>query len=147
MVDTAEQARMRQHLAEMSHAARGLGHDVEVNIKNADQKIAALSRYTGKELKYAMLDIQDDFARLGRTIDTELARLPQNMKEKAIAAGSAIEAGAREVGGATRDAFESAGARAREGTKNAGAWVAGVNRKPMKEWHTPPTSDAAPDDS
>jgi len=147
MVDTAEQARMRQHLAEMSHAARGLGRDVELKIKSADEKIGRLSRLTGKELKYAMLDIQDDFARLGRTIDTEIAHLPQNMKAGAIAAGSAIEAGAVRVGGATRDALETAGAKAREGTKNAGAWVAGVNRKPMKEWHKPAPSESGSEET
>ncbi len=137
MTDTPEQAQLRQHLSEMRHAARGLGTDFAVEFRTLDDKITRLGNVTAKELKYDLRDIQDDFSRLGHRIDTGLAALPQNLKGAATAAGSAIADGAVRLGGATRDAFETAGHKASEGTKNAFAAAAGVNRKPIKEWSTP----------
>jgi len=146
MADTLQQTQMRQHLSEMRRAARGLGTDFAVEFRTLDDKISRLGTATAKGLKYDVLDIEADFARLGRRIDTGLAALPQNIKRGATAAGSALAGGAVRLGGATRDAFESAGHRASEGTKNALASAAGVNRKPMKEWGTPQSSsDSASD--
>jgi len=141
MSDTPQQAQLRRHLAEIGHAFHGVGSDVAIDVKNLGDKIDRLGSRTAKELKYDLLDIQDDFARLGRRLDVEIARLPQNMKEKATAAAVAIGSGAVRIGGATKDAFEAAGEKAVSGTKNALAAAAGVNRKPMKEWHTPSTGD------
>ena len=137
MADTLEQTQMRQHLAEMRHAARGLGTDLAVEFRSLDDKINRLGTATARGLRYDVRDIEDDFSRLGRRIDAGMAALPQNIKEKATAAGTAIAGGAVRLGGATRDAFEAAGHRASEGTKNALASAAGVNRKPMKEWGSP----------
>jgi hypothetical protein len=53
----------------------------------------------------------------------------------------AIGSGASRAGAATRDAFVSAGHRAKEGTRNALASAAGVKRTPMREWSTPTTGD------
>jgi hypothetical protein len=148
MTDTPEQVRLRQHLAEMRHAAGGVGKDFEIAFKNLDNEISRLGNRTAKDMKYDMAQIQDDFYRLGRSIDDELTRLPHHLKEGAINVGSAIGSGASRVGGATRDAFEYAGSRAREGTKNALASAAGVNRKPLKEWHpTTSSSSSSKDDS
>jgi hypothetical protein len=141
MTDTPEQVQLRQHLAEMRRAAGGLGKDFEITFKNIDQSISRLSTRTAKDLKYDLAEIQDDFARLGRAIDERVSQLPHDMKNGAVNVASAIGSGAARVGGATRDAFEYAGSRTVEGTKNAAARLAGVNRKPMKEWH--PTSASA----
>ena len=139
MPDSLQQTQMRQHLAEMRHAARGLGTDLAVEFRSLDDKISRLGTATARGLRYDAQDIEADFARLGKRIDAGMAALPQNIKEKASAAGSAIAGGAVRLGGATRDAFEAAGHRASEGTKNALASAAGVNRKPLKEWGpTPP---------
>jgi hypothetical protein len=106
MTDTPEQVQLRQHLAEMRRAAGGLGKDFELTFKNLDQSISRLSTRTAKDMKYDLMQIQDDFARLGRSIDTELTRLPHNMKEGAVNVASAIGSGAARVGGASRDALE-----------------------------------------
>ena len=134
MTDTPQQAQLRQHLSEMRHAARGLGTDFAVEFRTLDDKISRLGTATARELTYDLRDIQSDFSRLGHRIDEGLAALPQNLKEKATAAGSAIAGGAVRLGGVTRDAIETAGHKASEGTKNAFAAAAGVNRKPIKEW-------------
>ncbi|MCI4339785.1 MAG: hypothetical protein L3J73_00755 [Thermoplasmata archaeon] len=136
MTDTPEQVQLRQHLAEMRRAAAGVGKDFEIGFKNLDQSISRLSTRTAKDVKYDLQEIQDDFARLGRAIDQELVSLPRNVKDHAVAAASAIGSGAARMAGATSDAIGYAGSKAREGTKNALASAAGVNRKPMKEWHT-----------
>jgi len=138
MTDTPEQIELRKHLAEMRRAAAGVGKDFEVAFRNLDNEISRLGTNAGRGLSYSVAEIEDDFARLGRSIDDELSRLPHHVKEGDVNLGSAIGSGAARVGGATRDAFEYAGSRAREGTKNALASAAGVNRKPIKEWH--PTS-------
>ena len=143
MTETPEQVQLRQHLAEMRRAAGGVGKDFEIAFKHLDSEISRLGTRTAKDMKYDMAQIQDDFYRLGRSIDEELTRLPHNMKEGAMTFASAIGSGASRMGGATRDAFESAGSRAKEGTKNALASAAGVNRKPMKEWHSTTTSSAS----
>jgi hypothetical protein len=145
MSELPEQVQLRQHLAEMRRAARGIGADVaievETSFKTLDDKITRLGRSTAKELRYDIRDIQDDFAALGQRLDEGVARLPHNVKVGATAAASAIGSGAVRVAGATRDAFESAGHRASEGTKNALASAAGVNRKPIKEWRDTDGSD------
>ncbi len=142
MTDTPEQARLRQHLAELRQATHGLGKDFAIEFKTLDQKIARLSSRTAKELKYDMEDIEADFYSLGRSVDRELAALPRNVAAGALAAGSAIGQGATRFAVATAGALETAGKRAKEGGKNALASAAGVNRRPIKEWHTPP-SDAS----
>ena len=143
MTDTPEQIQLRQHLAEMRRAASGVGKDFEVAFKNLDSEISRLGTNAGKDLKYNVAQIEDDFRRIGRSLDDELSRLPHNMKEGAYSMASAIGSGASRMGGATRDAFEYAGSRAREGTKNALASAAGVNRKPMKEWHPTTTTSSS----
>ncbi|MCI4361353.1 MAG: hypothetical protein L3J91_06575 [Thermoplasmata archaeon] len=144
MTDTPEQVQLRQHLAEMRRAAHGVGKDFEIAFKNLDSEISRLSTRTSKDLKYGMAEIEDDFQRLGRSIDDELVRLPQHMRDGAASVASAIGSGAARMGSATRDAFEAAGSRAVDGTKNAAARIAGVNRKPLKEWH--PTTGASAND-
>jgi hypothetical protein len=141
MTDTPEQVQLRQHLAEMRRAAHGVGKDFENSFKILDARISRLGTEAGKDFKYNLAEIQDDLHRLGKSLDEELSQLPHNMKEGAYNVASAIGSGASRVGGATRDAFEYAGSKAREGTKNALASAAGVNRKPMKEWH--PTNGGA----
>ena len=142
MTDTPEQARLRQHLAELRQATHGLGKDFAIEFKSLDHKIARLSTRTAQELKYDVQDIEDDVYALGRSIDREFAALPRNVATGAKAAGVAIGQGAARFAEAAGGALETAGKRAREGGKNALASAAGVNRRPIKEWHSPP-SDAA----
>jgi len=139
MSGSREQAQFRQHLAEMRRAAGGLGSDFASEFSNLDEKIERIGRTTAKEAKYLGLEIQDDFARLGRSVDEEMRKLPQRIANGAIAIG----AGTSRAAGAARDAMVSAGHRAKEGTKNALASAAGVKRTPMKEW-SPPTESEGP---
>ncbi len=145
MTDTPEQVQLRQHLAEMRRAAHGVGKDFELTFKNLDTEISRLSTRAGKDMKYDMAQIQDDFLRLGRSIDEELTRLPQHMRDGAANFASAVGSGAARMGGATRDAFEHAGSVAKEGTKNALASAAGVHRKPRMEWHPTDPASSKPD--
>jgi hypothetical protein len=135
MTDTPEQILWRQHLAEMRRAAHGLGGDFDIYFRSLDDRIGRFSTHAAKDMKSDMRDIEDDLATLAHKIDRELVALPGNVKDRAYAAASAVGAGGSRLAGATRDAFESAGSRAKEGTKNALASAAGVNRKPIKEWH------------
>jgi hypothetical protein len=137
MTDTRDEAQFRQHLSEMRRAAGGIGRDFASEFSDLDRKIEKLGHTTAKEAKYLAMDIQDDFANLGKTMDEEIRRIPQHIANAGIAIGS----GASRAGAATRDAFVSAGKRAREGTKNALASAAGVKRTPMREWSTPTTGD------
>ena len=141
MSDSREEAQFRQHLAEMRRAASGIGSDFAAEFSELDRKIERLGHTTSKEAKYLVLDIQDDFANLGRAIDEGARRLPQHIANAGIAIGS----GASRAGAATRDAFVTAGHRAKEGTKNALATAAGVKRTPMKEWSAPATSTDEPE--
>ncbi|MGP8073120.1 MAG: hypothetical protein ACLPZM_08365 [Thermoplasmata archaeon] len=134
MSDYQEEARFREHLAEMRRAASGLGHDFATEITDLDVKIEKFGHATSKDAKYLAADIQDGLSNLGKRIDDEARRLPGQ-----------IAAGASRAGGATRDALVAAGRRTREGTRNALASAAGVNRKPIKTW-SDPSSEASPPD-
>lgn len=137
MSDSREEAQFRQHLSEMRRAAGGIGRDFAHEFSDLDRKIEKLGHTTAKEAKYLALDIQDDFASLGKAMDEEVRRIPQQIAN----AGMAIGAGASRAGAATRDVFVAAGHHAKEGTKNAFAAAAGVKRTPMREWSTPATAD------
>jgi hypothetical protein len=136
MSDDRQEAQFRQHLTEMRRAAGGIGRDFAAEFSELDRKIERLGHVTSKEGKYLLLDIQDDFANLGKAIDEEVRRIPTHIANGGIAIGTA----ASRAGAATRDAFVTAGHRAKEGTKNALASAAGVKRTPMKEWSAPTTS-------
>jgi hypothetical protein len=137
MSSSRDQAQFRQHLADMRRAAGGLGSDFASEFSNLDEKIERIGRTTAKEAKYLGLEIQDDFARLGRSMDEEMRKIPQRIANGAIAIGS----GTSRAAGAARDAMVSAGHKAKEGTKNALASAAGVRRTPMKEWSPPVDSE------
>lgn len=137
MSETREEAQFRQHLAEMRRAAGGIGRDFASEFSDLDRKIERLGHTTAKEAKYLALDIQDDFANLGKAMDEEVRRIPQHLAN----AGAAIGSGASRAGAATRDAFVAAGHRAKEGTRNALASAAGVKRTPMREWSAPTTGE------
>jgi gas vesicle protein len=136
-METAEQTQFREHVRLLRQAAHGIGHDVKVNFSNLDDKIERLGKMTKKEAKYAILDLEDDLANAGRTINSELKKVPGAVSSGAVAAGTAIQNGV--VGGATaaREAIVEAGSRTKEASKNTFARLAGVNRKPMKEWKNP----------
>ncbi len=145
MSDDRERAQLRAHLAEMRRGVSGLGRDFSLEFKDIDRKIERLGSATAREARMISIEIQTDFANLGRTIDDEMRRIPQRIADAGIAIGS----GAAWAAGATRDAAFAAGHRAKEGTKNALATAAGVKRTPIRQWHTPDGSDSgsAPDDS
>jgi hypothetical protein len=139
-METNQQVQLRRHLHELRRATRGIGQDFAVEFQHLDDQIARLGSLTAQEAKEALLDIQDDFAALGRSIETELRRLPGRMADGLSRAGQGLESGAIRAATATRDALESAGHATKESTKNALASLAGVRRTPMKEW-SPPSSD------
>jgi hypothetical protein len=137
MPETPEQTQLREHLAEMRRAARGLGRDLTIEISTLDEKIDRLGKLTAKETKYALMDIHDDFSALGRAVDDEVRRLPHQVGSAVSHAGTAVGNATSRFASATGSAIENAGSKAKEGTKNAAAYVAGVRRTPMKEWHSP----------
>ncbi|HTT16939.1 MAG TPA: hypothetical protein VMH49_06260 [Thermoplasmata archaeon] len=133
MPDTSDQAEFRRHLNELRRAAGGLGHDFASEITQLDRKIEQLGTTTARDTRELVLDIEDDLAGLGRSVDEELRRLPHALAE----AGTAIGSGTARAAGAAKDAVVVAGKKAKEGTKNAFAAAAGVRRTPMRSW-TPP---------
>ena len=143
-MDTVQQAQLRQHLKELRRATRGIGRDFAIEFENLDDKISRLGTLTAKEAKYAMGDIEADFAALGHSIGTEMRRLPGQVAGGLTSAGSAIASGAARAGAATAEALHAAGHATKEGTKNAFASLAGVRRTPMKEWSRPGSDDPPP---
>ena len=133
MADTQQQAEFRRHLAEMRKAAGGLGHDFASEFSDLDRKIERFGSAADRAAHDLGADIQDDFARLGHSMDEELRRLPHRFAE----AGTAIGSGTVRAAGAARDAVVEAGHRAKVGTKNAFAAAAGVKRTPMHSWSAP----------
>jgi hypothetical protein len=134
--ESSEQAEFRRHLGELRKAAGGLGRDFASEFSQLDRKIERLGTATARDARDLALDIQDDLANLGRTVDSGLRQLPHRIAE----AGTAVGSGTARAAGAARDAMVTAGHKAKEGTKNAFAAAAGVKRTPMKSW-SPPSSD------
>lgn len=139
MSDLPQQTQFRAHLAELRHAAGGLGRDFENEFSDLDEKIERWGTATAKDAKYLRLEIEDDFARLGKSIDTEMRRIPQRLSD----AGVAIGTGTARAAGAARDAVVAAGKAAKTSTKNALAAAAGVKRTPMREWSPPVTGESS----
>jgi hypothetical protein len=137
-MDTPEQAQLREHVRELRQAARGIGRDLKLEFSDLDEKIDRLGRLTAKEAKYAVLDLQEDLATMNRRIDAELRKIPGAVHDGVVNAGAAIRDGTVAAAVATRDAFVDAGHATKEASKNGFARLAGVNRKPMKEWKNPP---------
>ena len=142
MSEPREQAQFRAHLAEMRHAAGGLGTDFAREFSDLDRKIERLGTSTAKEAKYLSLEIQDDFSRLGKSMDAELRRLPQRISDAGVAIGS----GTVRAAGAVRDGVVATGKAVKSGTKNALAAAAGVKRTPMREWSPPTTGESPPEE-
>jgi hypothetical protein len=130
MGGSSDQARFREHLAQMRQAARGLGGDFVSEFSDLDDKIERFGEATAKDAKMLGQEIQDGLSNLGKSIDDQMRRLPGRIAE-----------GASRAGGATRDAFVAVGHRTKEGTKNVLASAAGVNRKPIKSWSPPSESE------
>lgn len=139
----SEQAEFRRHLAELRHAASGLGGDIAKEISDLDTKIERFGSAAAREAGDLGSDIRSDFLHLGRTMDEELRRLPHRISGGAMAIGS----GTARAAGAARDAMVDAGHKAKVGTRNALAAAAGVKRTPMRGWSPPdPPSDDGPRD-
>jgi hypothetical protein len=141
-METAEQAQLRQHLAELRRATRGLGRDFAIEFRTMGDKIDRLGALTGKEAKYFIYDLQDDMANLGHSIRVEAKRLPRDVANSLERAGSAIGSGVSRAAVVTKETLQSAGKRASEGTKNTLASLAGVRRTPMKRWEPPSESES-----
>ncbi|MCI4345948.1 MAG: hypothetical protein L3K07_04265 [Thermoplasmata archaeon] len=132
--DSAEQAELRRHVSELRRAARAIGHDITIKFDDVEDKIARLPHSTRKEAKYLLYAIEDDLTNAQRTIDAELRKVPGAVKGGLVTAADAVVEGTARALNATHDAFVDAGHAAKEGGKNTFARLAGVNRKPMKEW-------------
>jgi hypothetical protein len=137
MSESEEQVRLREHLHQIRVASRGIAKDIGIEASHIEDGIARLPKLTAKEAKYAMLDLEDDLSRLGRAVDQELTKLPGRVASGVVAGATALGSGTVRLAGATKDAFESAGHMAKEGTRNAFAAAAGVKRTPMKQWTHP----------
>jgi hypothetical protein len=135
--DSAEQAELRRHVSELRHAARAIGHDVAIKFDDMEEKITRLPSTTRKEAKYLMWALEDDFSNAQRTIDTELRKVPGAVKGGFVTAADAVVTGTTRALTASHDALVDAGHAAKEGGKNTFARMAGVKRKPMREWKNP----------
>ena len=122
MTDSREQSQLREHLAEIRHAVRAIGHDFSVEIQNLDRRISRLSDATGVEAERAATDIRRDLAHLGSDVDREVRRIPGHI----VDAGTLLGSKTKEAAGAARDAAVAAGHSARTGTQNLFARAAGV---------------------
>ncbi|HYB79054.1 MAG TPA: hypothetical protein VEG66_04755 [Thermoplasmata archaeon] len=142
MSDSREEAQFRAHLAVMRHAAGGVGRDFAHEFSDLDNKIERFGTATAKEAKYLGLEIQDDFANLGKAMDTEMRRIPQRISN----AGVAIGAGTVRAATAVRDGAVATGKAVKSSTKNALAVAAGVKRTPMREWSPPTTGESRPEE-
>jgi hypothetical protein len=146
MSESYEQVQLRKHLAEMRRAWRGVGKDFAIEFRQIDDKIARLGSLTAKEVSGALSDIQEDFSALGAAMDAEMRRLPGQVASGIMNAGRGVASGAVQVATATANAIDAAGHRAKQGTRNALAAAAGVNRRPMKQWHSPSEEGSRPSD-
>ncbi len=142
MPESNDQVEFRRHLNEMRRAAGGLGRDFASEISQLDDKIERMGTSAARDAHDLALDIQDDLAHLGRSLDEEVRRIPHRVAE----AGTAISAGTARAAGAARDAMVQAGKRAKEGTRNALASAAGVRRTPMRSWTPPEGATRDPSD-
>ncbi len=146
MTTHEEQARLREHLAQLRMAAHGLGSDFEVRFEEIGSKIERLPTLTAREAKYALYEIEDDFSAMGHKVDVELKKLPREIGHGIATGVEGIKTGATRLGEATRDGIDAVGHRTVEGTRNALAAAAGVRRTPMKQWSDPGSAAAAPDE-
>lgn len=142
MATPAEEARLKEHVAELRRAARGIGRDVSIELDNLGRKIEKLPSITGKELKYELESIARDFDNLGHTLGHEIKEVPGEIASIMRSGLGAVRDGARAAAGAAA----SVGHAAKEGTKNTLAAAAGVNRKPMKQWSAPPAGATGSDE-
>ncbi|MGI0133036.1 MAG: hypothetical protein ACREDK_08135 [Thermoplasmata archaeon] len=137
MDETREQARLRQHLAEMGRAARMIGKDVTLDARDLEAKIARLPTLTAREAKYAVYDIEDGMTLLGHRIGVGAREMPGKIRDGLDAVGTSINTNITRATTATGQALEYVGHKTKEGTRNALAAAAGVKRTPIKEWSTP----------
>jgi hypothetical protein len=131
MSNGQDEARFREHMALMRQATRGLGRDFVSEFSELDDKIERFGRSTGQGAANLGAEIQEGLSNLGKSIDEEARKLPGR-----------ISGGVSRAGAATWGAVSEAGRRTKEGTKNALAAAAGVNRKPMKSWSPPGDASA-----
>lgn len=145
MTTSEEQAQLREHLSELRRAARGLGKDFEIKFADLADQIERLPSMTAKDAKYALWQIEDDFASVGHKVGVEFKKLPHEIGQGLATAGSDLKEGAVRLGGATRDGLEAVGHATKEGTKNVLASAAGVRRTPLKAWSKPAQDDERAD--
>lgn len=145
MDETREQARLREHLAEMGRAAKMIGKDVTLDARELEGKIARLPSLTAREAKYAVYDIEDGLTLLSRKVGTGAREMPGKIRDGLDAVGTSINSNISRATAATGQALEYVGHRTKEGTRNALAAAAGVKRTPMKEWSTP-SADSSNDE-
>jgi hypothetical protein len=136
-MDTPEQAELRKHVAELRRAARLVGHDMSLKFDSWEESISNLPHMTAREAKYFAYAIEDDLINAKRQMAEDLRKVPGAVKDGLVTAGGAVAGGVTSAYVATRDTLLDAGHAAKEGSKNTFARLAGVNRKPMKEWQHP----------
>lgn len=132
-----EETQYREHFRELRRAARGIGHDLKVEASQAPVRIETLGKKVKKEAKYAVLGLEDDLASAGRTASETIQKVPGAVVNGATTLGRGIETGVVTGANAAREAAVTAGKATKEASKNTFARMAGVNRKPMREWKDP----------
>lgn len=137
MTDFREKARFREHLAELSHSMKLIGHDVAIEGKHAGHKIDKAGKDAGEGVRDAMYDVEDGLTDLGHEMKEGAKNLPENVDGGLSKFGQGFADGAASVGVNTAVAIEEAGHAARKGTRNAFARASGLKKKPVKEWHSP----------
>ncbi len=140
MSEDREQARMREHLAEMRRAARGLGKDFALEFGHLETELDRMGRSTAKEAKYLARDIQTDLDDLAEKITREFKSVPDRLAQ----AGSLLKSGTVRAAGTAKEAVNFAGRKAKSGTQSALASMAGVKRTPIKAWTPPEPAELPP---
>lgn len=133
MTDSPEQSQLREHLADIKKAIHGLGQDISLEIQHIDRRIGELSQRTGREAERAGGEVKRDFTKFGRSIDEGASRIPGQVSH----VGQKIGTGAKQVADTTAATVVKTAHRAKEGTRDVFARVAGVKRTPMREWTAP----------
>jgi hypothetical protein len=127
------ETRFREHVALLRQAARGIGADVEGELKNVETKISRSSKTAGRDAEVLAHEIHLDLARIAVSVSKGSRNLPTNLKKGAVAAGGLTKRGLLKAAGETK----AAGKAVKKSTKKELAKAAGIYHEPPREWVHP----------
>jgi hypothetical protein len=128
-----QEARFREHAKLLRQAARGLGADFEIELREAEIKIEKLPRTVGRDAEILAEDIEYDLLRAAVKINKGLKAIPGDVARGARAIGR----DAAMLGKKTRTDVVKAEKAVKKGVKKEFAKAAGVTTGTMSEWEYP----------